>query len=733
MRNLLVCVVLICVTLTAAYRHFHRKASVESVLWRSTSSRRNLHNVISTRVNRPRLSIPSSLHAEGSSTANSRGKTKDALPRLLENATALTRWIEQHGGQLQHVQIQPSIEGWSLVNVDTDKTIPEDEVLLEIPKKLCIFSDLRASSLLPQCEQLMQSLPTNAWRVRLAIALLSERVRHKSFFTSYVMNLPFEFWGIPLFFSSNEFRLMQDFHLMTTTKERCRFLATFTQEILQPIQQKVNRDPFSNNRVDVNAFGWGFACASSRAIRLLGSKKEEESAVLIPAIDIASHSFTPNTELIELEDKFVLRSVVEIQGGEEITMNYGKLSNDELFADFGFTVDHNPYDSISLFIDDTVVNYARSIMGQSNFTDVLDRPVSYVNVAPVAEGHVLTQQYIHLGFQQDILHSQALSPWQQYWLRSLDLYGGNNQILEMKIGCVGEGGQQLTVDPRLRAYLRILYTAKEEHLLQQGYTPQDMLLPTSIVSLQQEAHVIRTMIGMLALLLRSFGSDIEKDMNYLRYELIDHDTASPVSSTSASSSSSAAAGATATNDPRDGMNPKKEKFAQVKFATLRILRNLFRIPHDGNNIPTDYLIPAPPSSSSPPKDSSDNKELSLEEIIRNAKRKYIEQQDAGNEEEEGEALDEIEISSDNESPSAVNDEEDEVWKESKLYGDNWLTKEDDKNQLHTLGLGLPVNVREAYRYRIRKKKMICDLIHQLAKQYQVSCFLFHTLLCFSSH
>jgi hypothetical protein len=38
------------------------------------------------------------------------------------------------------------------------------------------------------------------------VALLSERVRPNSFFTPYLRNLPFEFWGFPLFFTAAEFR-----------------------------------------------------------------------------------------------------------------------------------------------------------------------------------------------------------------------------------------------------------------------------------------------------------------------------------------------------------------------------------------------------------------------------------------------------------------------------------------------------------------------------------------------
>ena len=190
------------------------------------------------------------------------------LPRLHPNSKSLMKWVVRHGG-IFNATIKEANDGWRLNSDFNNPLIERGEVLLRIPKTLCIHSDpssMARDDLLKNAKALMNSLSPDHWRARLAIALLSERVRSKSNYRSYLRNLPFEFWGMPMFFSTSEFALMQDYPLMHRTRDRCKFMSEFADTVLVPLQGGM-RDPFSGNCADVNAFGWGFASASSRAIR----------------------------------------------------------------------------------------------------------------------------------------------------------------------------------------------------------------------------------------------------------------------------------------------------------------------------------------------------------------------------------------------------------------------------------------------------------------------------------
>jgi hypothetical protein len=124
--------------------------------------------------------------------------------RLYPDMNDFTTWLTEHGGYLL-ASVSPTREGWQL---SSKANITAGSVAASIPKKLCIYADpaKMAVPFLEATARLMESLQPSQWRARLAVALLSERVRPDSFFSPYIRNLPFEFWGMPIFYSAAEQR-----------------------------------------------------------------------------------------------------------------------------------------------------------------------------------------------------------------------------------------------------------------------------------------------------------------------------------------------------------------------------------------------------------------------------------------------------------------------------------------------------------------------------------------------
>ena len=219
------------------------------------------------------------------------------VPRLHLDLVSLMRWIETSGGTFD-AEVGKNAEGWSLCAKDK---VEAGTVLLKIPKSLCIYANpsLNVVPLVDNVQQLMSSLDSSQWRARLAVALLSERVRSVSHFRAYLRNLPFEFWGVPVFYSSQEFSIMQDLALMQRTRDRCRFLSEFAVSVLAPLHN-TPRDPFSKHCADVNALGWGFASAASRALRNPDVIKREVTT--IPS----HHYYTPLHSSLLWDDYYAL-------------------------------------------------------------------------------------------------------------------------------------------------------------------------------------------------------------------------------------------------------------------------------------------------------------------------------------------------------------------------------------------------------------------------------------------
>ena len=260
--------------------------------------------------------------------------------------------------------------------------------------------------------------------------------------------------------------------------ERCNFIMEFTNEVLIPLR-RTPLDPFSSHKPSVDAFGWAFAAASSRAFRnpkliddvAMPPNEVEEygygsGKVIIPLLDIASHSIFPNCHIVLNHDRtaYDLRTIKPIEEGEEILIDYGPLGNEELFGDYGFSIDNNPHDKLMFKMDSVLIDTSRCIMGQSlgptaekNEEDIelvreetvrTRSPHAPPSLAPI--GSAVDESY----------DERWLHKWQLIWLRALGLQNhcpGANFGMTLTSSIQGNDG----MDGRAYAFLRVLYAKRE--------------------------------------------------------------------------------------------------------------------------------------------------------------------------------------------------------------------------------------------------------------------------------
>ena len=162
---------------------------------------------------------------------------------------------------------------------------------------------------------------------------------------------------------------------------------------------------------------------------------------MVPGIDIAEHSCTPTCEVINSDEHgmFLLRTLTAVEPGGALTIDYGPLSNDELLADYGFTIDNNPHDCIKTSCDSILINMARMVMGQGNDEDDLVAQKS----SSSRNSNLTANSATVIGRGGQWLNDWHLFNWQIYWLTALNLHGPNANYA-MKIG-----SDVASVDPRL--------------------------------------------------------------------------------------------------------------------------------------------------------------------------------------------------------------------------------------------------------------------------------------------
>ena len=151
-----------------------------------------------------------------------------------------------------------------------------------------------------------------------------------------------------------------------------------------------------------------------------------DGQVMVPGIDLADHHPNPSCSVInDLESNaFLLTANRKIFKGESLTIDYGPLSSDELLSDYGFTVESNPHDRVSVNCDFTVLGIVRLAMGQVGSDGAggpLLPPAPISTAADIEESTSSSSSTIGRGGPE--LNDRWLHQWQIYWLSALNLYG----------------------------------------------------------------------------------------------------------------------------------------------------------------------------------------------------------------------------------------------------------------------------------------------------------------------
>eukprot|EP00798_Chlamydomonas_sp_ICE-L_P020881 gene20881-27724_t len=282
--------------------------------------------------------------------------------------------------------------------------------------------------------------------------------------STYISQLPVGVTGIPMFFSGECITAIEYPPVSEQIKKRCRWLFDFS-KVLAKLPETPAADPYQGVAVDLNALvgrmyvlfvGWAMACITSRAFRTRGP---DHPAAMLPLIDMANHSFTPNCEVKPTDNGGIgMFAMRELKAGDTLQLSYGSLMNDFLFMDYGFLVNDNPYDRVQLRFS----------------TDMLQTGADIANI----------------GLEEPL----AASGWRKDILQKLDLAGSSSN-LEVTFG----GPQH--ADPRLLAAARVLVARSEDDVRVSviiGHVDPSML--DKPLNKLNETAALRMLSGMAAMI-----------------------------------------------------------------------------------------------------------------------------------------------------------------------------------------------------------------------------------------
>eukprot|EP00439_Symbiodinium_sp_Y106_P051294 s4326_g6.t2 len=346
------------------------------------------------------LSLPKTKGKAGKNKRWLKGRGA-AKRRKLEENSRLEKWLETNGVWVSETaawgqpaagvsmavetreQTENEVSGRGLV---ARRDIEQYEDLARVPKPLLLTKESSCEVFGEECiPSDMSEYPA------IALHLIYEKFvkKEESFWAPYIAVLPStEEVGASFSWEDEELNTLLNGSI-------CRNMSLYLKEqvrdelerhqatIFKQFPEKFPADAFTYDN-----YVWAYAILFSRAVRLdfPDGQDEEDTVALVPYIDLINHN--PNSEsrirgvseganvpgITSTERYVVVRSDRYYNKYEQIYITYGRKSNAQLLMLYGFSMERNTQDSVTIA--------AGQLMETSPFADVKKRVLDEMEVPP---------------------------------------------------------------------------------------------------------------------------------------------------------------------------------------------------------------------------------------------------------------------------------------------------------------------------------------------------------------
>ncbi|KAG5677058.1 hypothetical protein PVAND_006842 [Polypedilum vanderplanki] len=264
--------------------------------------------------------------------------------RSEEAIKRFTEWCKSEGAKFDRVEIK-RLPGYGF-GLIAKEPMKENEVFIEIPEKM-IFSYSKIENHIPEAlkQKVFLECPLfENMSVRLAIALMVEKMNIKSKFKPYFDVLPEKFRTV-LYFTPKEMKELQGTSAFSPAIKQVKFIATqysflhnylmASSEDNEPVLKEL-RDNFT-----YEFYRWAVSCVMTRQ-NLIPRENDEKESVLVPAWDMANHANGPiNTQYNDEAKQIESFCLKDFDVNEQVTIAYGSRSNIDFLIHNGFVFKEN--------------------------------------------------------------------------------------------------------------------------------------------------------------------------------------------------------------------------------------------------------------------------------------------------------------------------------------------------------------------------------------------------------
>lgn len=247
------------------------------------------------------------------------------------SVSALLAWAAAGGTVLDPIAIQVGADGNR--SVFARRAIADGEVLLAVPRRLIVGdAEVGASSVGRAMESFATMLHSRYMSIAAWVAL--ERNAHSTSWAPYVDALPTSFHR----WTPSRIAALDGTRAGELLEKRSRWFAEDCALLMDLVSPQVPLAP--------DDLEWGLAVARSRcfAVAPVGAQ------ALVPLADMLDHTARADAAWTYCPDaeRFEMRAKRSLADGEPIRHTYGTYDNARWLAAYGFVLENNPDDEVSL-------------------------------------------------------------------------------------------------------------------------------------------------------------------------------------------------------------------------------------------------------------------------------------------------------------------------------------------------------------------------------------------------
>jgi len=248
----------------------------------------------------------------------------------------LIKWIENNKGYISK-KVEPVEESIYNRIIKSSEKIEKDELLAFIPEKIVISSINFLVN--PECRKAYGVFHEQDLEC-IAFFFTIDKNNPNSFFKPYYDYLPdFDLKIFPSEFPKSEQKLYEEIDLYLHIGIHENKITNGYNDSVEKILKEKN---ISNS---FEEFKYNFYIAQSRDFSRPNSKFLTDLNSIVPFLDLFNHDNNFNCDWDYDEDRhgFILRTIKDIEKGQELTISYGEVDNLNLFVIYGFTFEDNKY------------------------------------------------------------------------------------------------------------------------------------------------------------------------------------------------------------------------------------------------------------------------------------------------------------------------------------------------------------------------------------------------------